>query len=417
VLAAFIRPLPAGRNARIPSWLVNASATVTIGVLVGFAFSQWLAPAAGIGPVSKLERNRAAPPPMTAENVAEAAAPVLLAEAGGAHADASVPLMLAAVQAPRPAYEIPVSELGVFPPATAQTQERAALATTVSTAVVAPLVPAPEERAESAPKAPERSSQRGDATGVRPQPPAQASAEPAGAVAHAPSARHEPLPATADLPRPAAVPASKPPSADAGEKRAVLEVRTSSVQRMENAYRGAVNLLGQGRHDEARAALAKILVEQPAHDGARQTLIGLLVQGKAPAEAEALADERLARGADHPGFAMISARLKLERGDLAAALDVLQRSAPHAQGNADYLAFKAAVEQRLGRHGDAAEDYRAALARNPGSGVWLMGLGISLQALGRSAEAQESFRRAREASGLTPELRAYIDQRIAQLDR
>jgi MSHA biogenesis protein MshN len=59
--------------------------------------------------------------------------------------------------------------------------------------------------------------------------------------------------------------------------------------------------------------------------------------------------------------------------------------------------------------------YQAALALAPRSGVWLMGLGISLQALGRNSEAQIAFRRARASDMLTGELQAFVDQRLKQL--
>jgi len=42
-------------------------------------------------------------------------------------------------------------------------------------------------------------------------------------------------------------------------------------------------------------------------------------------------------------------------------------------------------------------------------------LGISLQALNRNIEAQDAFRRARSSSTLSPELQAFVDQRLKQL--
>jgi len=42
-------------------------------------------------------------------------------------------------------------------------------------------------------------------------------------------------------------------------------------------------------------------------------------------------------------------------------------------------------------------------------------LGISQQAQAHSKDALESFRRAKGAGNLTPELVSYVDQRIRQL--
>ena len=93
----------------------------------------------------------------------------------------------------------------------------------------------------------------------------------------------------------------------------------------------------------------------------------------------------------------------------------MQRSAPAAQGSPDYLARLAALLQRQSRHGEAVEYYQAALRLAPGSGVWQMGLGISLQGLNRTAEARDAYRRARESNTLSPESQAFVDQRLKQL--
>jgi MSHA biogenesis protein MshN len=43
-----------------------------------------------------------------------------------------------------------------------------------------------------------------------------------------------------------------------------------------------------------------------------------------------------------------------------------------------------------------------------------MGLGISLQAENRLAEAQEAFNRAKASHTLSPELQAFVDQQLKQ---
>ena len=112
---------------------------------------------------------------------------------------------------------------------------------------------------------------------------------------------------------------------------------------------------------------------------------------------------------------MLSARIQVERGDLQGAHDLLSKHAGSAANSADYHAFDAAVLQRLGRHKEAVAAYQAALRLSPDTGLWWMGLGISLQADNRSAEAVDAFRRARAAGGLNPDLLAFVDQRLKQL--
>jgi MSHA biogenesis protein MshN len=112
---------------------------------------------------------------------------------------------------------------------------------------------------------------------------------------------------------------------------------------------------------------------------------------------------------------MTLARLQAERGDTARAIATLQAGLEHAQGNAEYAAFLAALLQREGRHEEAIAQFQGALRQRPGAGVWWLGLGISLQAANQAAAAREAYRRANAAGNLHPELAAFADQRLKQL--
>jgi MSHA biogenesis protein MshN len=225
-------------------------------------------------------------------------------------------------------------------------------------------------------------------------------------------AEAKPAPAVAkphevDL-EPTARPAAARPQID---KRAQ---QLTPLQLAENAYREAASLLHQGMLVEAQEQFRLALQHNPAHAGARQGLFGVLLDAKKSAEAEQVLREGLEMNPAQPGFAMALARLRVDRGDATGAIDVLQKTLPAALGSPDYLAFLAALMQRQSRHQEAVDNFRAALRLAPDSGVWLMGLGISLQALNRGREAQDAFRRARNSNTLTPELLAFVDQRMKQ---
>lgn len=183
----------------------------------------------------------------------------------------------------------------------------------------------------------------------------------------------------------------------------------------ENEYRAGATLLSQGRSAEAQDKFRIALQEFPAHAGARQGLFGLLVAAKRTNEAEHLLHEGLRANPNQPGLAMALARMQVDRGDTPAAVETLQKTAGSGQGSADYLAFLAALQQRQSRHSEAVENYHAALRLAPQSGVWWMGLGISLQALNRNPDAQDAFRRAKSSNVLSAELLAFVDQRLKQL--
>lgn len=192
-------------------------------------------------------------------------------------------------------------------------------------------------------------------------------------------------------------------------------IKPTSLELAEREYGKASTLMHQGKQDEARDALVAALQHYPAHTGARQGLFGMMIEAKKYAEAEQIMQEGLQLNPAQIGYAMALARLQLDRGNTQAAVDTLNKSLDYAQNNPDYLSFLAALLQRQKRHAEAIDQYAAALKLQPQSGVWLMGLGISLQAVNRNAEAQEAFRRAKASGNLNPDLHAYVDQRLRQL--
>jgi MSHA biogenesis protein MshN len=188
-------------------------------------------------------------------------------------------------------------------------------------------------------------------------------------------------------------------------------------QKAENDYRKATTLIQQGRAQEASTLLEQVLQTDPSNASARQTLIALMLNAKRRDDAMHLAQQGLELDMRQTNFAMILARLQLDKGDQKAAIATLQRSLPASGSNAEYQAFLAALMQREGRHADAINLYEAALDKDPGNGVWWMGLGISLQADNRLQPAREAFMHARETASLSSELQAFVEQKIRQLSR
>jgi MSHA biogenesis protein MshN len=189
----------------------------------------------------------------------------------------------------------------------------------------------------------------------------------------------------------------------------------TAQQRAESEYRKATVLLHQGQVQEARETFEAALRHYPAHLAARQALFGLLVETGDQVAAERVLREALQLSPGQTGFTMALARLQVDRGNNQTAIDTLQNGIGYAEGNADYHGFLAALLQRQQRHEEAIAQFRAALGLKPQSGVWLMGLGMSLQALNRNTEAGEAYRRAKSSGTLKPELQAFVDQRLQQL--
>ena len=201
------------------------------------------------------------------------------------------------------------------------------------------------------------------------------------------------------------------PSADTG--LTIKQIRPE--QKSENDYRQALLYLQQGRVAESQALLVQALDANPANHDARQTLAGLLVDNKRNGEAMALLHAGLELAPQQSGFSMALSRLQLDAADRSGALATLEQGLPNAGNNAEYHGFLATLLQRAERHDEAINHYRIALAGDQTRPGWLIGLGISLQAVDRLADAQDAFQRAQNTANLSPELAQFVDQRLKQI--
>ena len=168
----------------------------------------------------------------------------------------------------------------------------------------------------------------------------------------------------------------------------------------------------QGRNDEALAGYESAVQLDAGHESARQALAVLLLQNKRYGDAERVLQEGLKLDIKNSVFAMLLARIQVDRDASWSALLVLQKTLPYAERQPDYQAFVAALLQRLNRHKESVTHYQIALQLSPNSGVWWMGLGISLRALQRDEEARVAFKHALESHTLNADLQTFVTQQL-----
>ena len=191
--------------------------------------------------------------------------------------------------------------------------------------------------------------------------------------------------------------------------------QVSTEQRADAEFRRAASLMQQGHTADAMTGFEAALHLDAGHEAARQALVALLLEGKRNADAEKVLLDGLNSKPEHTGFTMLLARLQVERGALEQATATLEKSLPFADTQADYQAFLAALLQRQNRNDEAIAHYQIVLQHAPDNGVWLMGYGISLQAVQRNAEAKDAFKRALDTKTLSPELQAFVQTKIKGL--
>jgi MSHA biogenesis protein MshN len=213
----------------------------------------------------------------------------------------------------------------------------------------------------------------------------------------------------------------QPPVAKAEEAKPVMGSKQVSEltpqQHAENEFREAATLIQAGKQPEAITMLQMALKLDARHAGVRETLIGLLLQVKRNDDALKVAQDGLALDSAQPGLTMVMARIQLDQGDLHAALATMEHGMPYMGANAEYHAFMAALLMRDKRSKEAIEQYTISLTAQPQNGVWWMGLGMALQSENHLPEAREAFVRAKRSDTLTPELLAFVEQKLVQLGK
>jgi Flp pilus assembly protein TadD len=196
-------------------------------------------------------------------------------------------------------------------------------------------------------------------------------------------------------------PAEAANAAKTGEPAVARSVEQSDLTR-------AMALVARGRSTEAVQVLTAALAQRPAWHEARSALAAL--QAEAGDRQQALATLLGGATLDPNRFAPMAAQLQAELNDAAGALQTLDRVPTGARDQA-YHGLAGPIAQRAGQHERAVAEYAAALKMAPSNSLDWVGLAMSLQALGRDAQALAAYQTA--ASGMiSADVRRFVEARI-----
>lgn len=103
-------------------------------------------------------------------------------------------------------------------------------------------------------------------------------------------------------------------------------------------------------------------------------------------------------------------RMRMAQAHYSAVWELLTRLEPVLGPAPDLWALRGNTAQRLGHHQDSVHAYRVALQTRPDEQRWLLGVAVSLAALGQPAQAADMAERARSVGVISPEVQAYLRQ-------
>ena len=191
----------------------------------------------------------------------------------------------------------------------------------------------------------------------------------------------------------------------------------NSKQLAEIAYNKGYKLLQQGRMHQGKQFLREALSLYVPHIKAREMLAGIHIKSGHFINAAELLKEGVGVVPDYPLFAQLYARVLLEQKNPQLAIEVLNRGSSSTTINAtpDYFALLAATYQRVKNHEKAIDIYLQLVKARPNTGIWWLGLGVSLEKMGKGKEALDAYRRAQNTGSLKSGLMKFTNNRVTAL--
>ena len=175
----------------------------------------------------------------------------------------------------------------------------------------------------------------------------------------------------------------------------------------------AGDAMALGRTSEAVALLRKVIQAEPANERAHLALLSLLAErGRDDTWRAALLDSAAALP---QRFGVAAAQSLNEAGRLEESLGVLQKL-PEAARDMRFFSAQGATLQQLNQHAAAVTAFEAAMQLAPSNAAQLPSLlvaqAVSMQAVGKRAQAQQNFERVQQMADVASELREFAAREI-----
>lgn len=183
-------------------------------------------------------------------------------------------------------------------------------------------------------------------------------------------------------------------------------------QQQEERYQEIQQLLTQNNNEKTIAQLRLFLGDFPAHLQARETLVGLLIKEGAWQKAENALQIGIDKNPTYAPFIKLKAHILIGQNKTVAAINLLQQFSNTFAEDPEYLALLAALYTQHNQFMQAAELYHQLTKMQPQKAIWWVGLGLALENANKKNAAQEAYYHAYNCLDTTPELMAFVSDKI-----
>ena len=189
----------------------------------------------------------------------------------------------------------------------------------------------------------------------------------------------------------------------------------SPVTLAEKSFNKGVRQYKQGDFENSVQSLNRAIELDPEHGHARYLLASAYIQQDRTELAMSLLSQSVELLPENHKIKKLYAQILFHIGRQQEAVKVLRTRMPLIDGSAEYHALLAGYLQNMQEHKQAADLYRSLVNIRPDQSIWWMGLGISLEALGKQSEALTAYEEAMQGGKLSNNLKQYVSQRIKLL--
>jgi MSHA biogenesis protein MshN len=184
-------------------------------------------------------------------------------------------------------------------------------------------------------------------------------------------------------------------------------------ERSDQAYAAALNQYNQGQHLTAKDLLKDALVYYPKNKQARQLLAAIHIFEQRPDIAANIIEQGLTANEKDMDLLRFYLQALVQMENYPKAISVMET---HFQLTApDDMAYLAGLYQKNKQHIHAVKFFSQALRLIPANSVWWMGQGISLEALGQTQQALDSYQQAITTGRLSTQLGEFVLLRISSV--